>query len=94
MDLPTDQGSALTSSTLCCTVRQLDRRQPQGGPAVLAYVRSHGSNRMIELNSICSPAQRPHLFAVGGGDPWLRVYDRRMTSSIGRAKVQPPSLDI
>ncbi|KAK9903580.1 hypothetical protein WJX75_009241 [Coccomyxa subellipsoidea] len=69
------------------TVRQLDRRQPQGGPAVLAYVRSHGSNRMIELNSICSPAQRPHLFAVGGGDPWLRVYDRRMTSSIGRAKV-------
>ena len=35
----------------------------------------------LELHSICSPAAAPHLFAVGGGDAWLRVYDRRMAGS-------------
>ncbi|BDA50285.1 probable DDB1- and CUL4-associated factor 6 [Coccomyxa sp. Obi] len=69
------------------TVRQLDRRQPRGAPAVMTYVRSRGGNRMMELNSICSPAQRPHLFAVGGGDPYVRLYDRRATSARGHAQV-------
>lgn len=71
----------------CCAVRQLDRRQPRGAPAVMTYVRSRSGNRMMELNSICSPAQRPHLFAVGGGDPYLRLYDRRATSARGHARV-------
>lgn len=87
LETPRHDVIKVTSCTLRCAVRQLDRRQPSGGPAVLVYVRSHGGNRMMELNSICSPAQRPDLFAVGGGDPWLRVFDRRVTSSVGRVKV-------
>lgn len=55
----------------------------------MTYVRSRGGNRMMELNSICSPAQRSHLFAVGGGDPYLRLYDRRATSARGNAQVRP-----
>ena len=41
----------------------------------------------VDLNSIDTPASKPHLFAVGGSDTWLRVYDRRMTAGHGSVKV-------
>ena len=73
-----------------CAVRQIDRREPLGGPRCLVDVMSRqdssasarplGARRRlrVSLNSIDAPASKPHLFAVGGSDPWLRVYDRRM----------------
>ena len=73
-----------------CAVRQIDRREPLGGPHCLVNVtnrpdgsasaRTLGARRRlrVSLNSIDAPASKPHLFAVGGSDPWLRVYDRRM----------------
>ena len=73
-----------------CAVRQIDRREPQGGARRLVDVTSRqdspasarppGPRRRLKvsLNSIDAPASKPHLFAVGGSDPWLRVYDRRM----------------
>ena len=76
-----------------CAVRQIDRREPLGGPRCLvdvmsrqassASARSLGPRRRlrVSLNSIDAPASKPHLFAVGGSDPWLRVYDRRMAGS-------------
>ena len=45
----------------------------------------------VDLNSIDSPASRPHIFAVGGSDTWLRMYDRRMTSSNGDVQVRRTS---
>ena len=42
----------------------------------------------VDLNSIDSPASKPHLFAVGGSDTWLRMYDRRMTSSDGNVQAR------
>jgi hypothetical protein len=43
----------------------------------------------VDLNSLDSPASKPHIFAVGGSDTWLRMYDRRMTSSDGDVQVRP-----
>ena len=74
-------------------MRQIDRREPLGGPRCLvdvtsrqdssASARSLGGRRRlgVSLNSIDAPASKPHLFAVGGSDPWLRIYDRRMAGS-------------
>ena len=42
----------------------------------------------VDLNSIDSPAAKPHLFAVGGSDTWLRLYDRRMTSGDGNVQAR------
>lgn len=52
-----------------------------GAAAAAAQVRSRHRGLYMDLNSICTPSQAPHLFAVGGGDPWMRIYDRRMASS-------------
>jgi len=79
-------------------VRQIDRRDP-GHPCTLVEVvsrdcgpiapRAFGRLRrlLVDLNSIDSPLSRPHLFAVGGSDTWLRMYDRRMTASDGGVEV-------
>ena len=87
---------------MVCAVRQIDRRDP-GRPQVLVDVMSRpaepasASHRplsrylrrlAVDLNSIDSPASKPHIFAVGGSDTWLRVYDRRMTSSNGEVQVE------
>lgn len=84
-------------------VRQIDRRDPSH-PSTLVEVVSRGDNsapalrtlylsrRAVDLNSIDAPASKPHLFAVGGSDTWLRVYDRRMAAGRGSVKVlNPPS---
>lgn len=80
-------------------VRQIDRRDPSH-PCTLVDVMSRGGDSSsllralgrlrrlaVDLNSIDTPASKPHLFAVGGSDTWLRVYDRRMTASHGSVKV-------
>ena len=55
------------------------------GNLTAAQVRSRHRGLYMDLNSICTPSLAPHLLAVGGGDPWMRVYDRRMASSSATA---------
>ena len=82
----------------------IDRREPQGaarrladvttreGSAACLGVRRPRRRLKVSLNSIDAPASKPHLFAVGGSDPWLRVYDRRMTGATTLPKVRAPAL--
>jgi len=42
----------------------------------------------VEAHSIAAPEHRPWLLAVGGADPLLRVYDRRVGYSTGPIKVR------
>ena len=86
-------------------VRQIDRRDPlhpstlvdlmpravDPAFALRAVHRSRQAVMPVDLNSIDSPASKPHLFAVGGSDTWLRVYDRRMAAGHGSVKVRFPS---
>ena len=73
------------------TVREYDVRSKEGrGPSsqsaatVLLSVGSDGSP--VEIKSLAINPRRSHLIAVGCGDPFLRIYDRRMLS-----KCPPPS---
>ena len=84
---------------MACAVRQLDRRDPLH-PCILVDVTSRSADSSmprslgrlmrtaVDLNSIDSPSSKPHLFAVGGSDTWVRVYDRRMTASNGGVRVR------
>jgi len=69
-------------------VRQIDRRQPGGAPQALAALKHHLTGNYVEAHSIAAPEHRPWLFAVGGADPLLRVYDRRVGYSTGPIKVR------
>ena len=72
-------------------VRQIDRRQPGGAPQALAVLKHLRTGNLVEAHSIAAPAHRPWLLAVGGSDPLLRVYDRRVGYSAGpiKARDQP-----
>jgi hypothetical protein len=101
--LRSDHACRVMMKPLVGAVRQIDRRDPRR-PQVLVEVMSRPAEPAsgphqplsrylrrlaVDLNSIDSPASKPHLFAVGGSDTWLRVYDRRMTSSDGTVQVCP-----
>ncbi|KAK9835390.1 hypothetical protein WJX81_006845 [Elliptochloris bilobata] len=67
-------------------VRQIDRRQAGGAPQALAALKHHLTGNLVEAHSIAAPSHRPWLLAVGGSDPLLRVFDRRVGYSVGPIK--------
>ena len=70
-------------------VRQIDRRQAGGAPQALAALKHHLTGNLVEAHSIAAPSHRPWLLAVGGSDPLLRVFDRRVGYSAGPIKARP-----
>ncbi len=70
-------------------VRQIDRRQAGGAPQALAALKHHLTGNLVEAHSIAAPAHRPWLLAVGGSDPLLRVFDRRVGYAAGPIKARP-----
>lgn len=42
----------------------------------------------VEINSISISERNPHMFVIGGGDPNVRIYDRRMTASGHHSRLQ------
>lgn len=40
--------------------------------------RMHRRNRTVDINSISINPLNPDLFICAGGDPYVRLYDRRM----------------
>ena len=71
---------------MCNAVYEFDRRLP-ANQARLVAILWEGASKKAEANSICSPARKPHLIAVGGGDGRLRVFDRRMQSAVANNEV-------
>ena len=55
----------------------------------LAALKHHLTGNLVEAHSIAAPGHRPWLLAVGGSDPLLRVFDRRVGYSAGPIKVRP-----
>jgi WD repeat-containing protein 42A len=69
------------------TARQFDLRQKEKHDIVadLSHAKSGGVRRTcIELNSVDFNPVNPNYFIIGGNDPYIRLYDRRMPfSSMG-----------
>ncbi|PNW77166.1 hypothetical protein CHLRE_10g425050v5 [Chlamydomonas reinhardtii] len=66
-------------------VRQYDTRQPNQdkweSPTVLVQVRD--GHKTIQVKSLDINKAHPHLLAVAGSDPQIRLYDRRKLSTGG-----------
>lgn len=76
---------------LCChAVFEFDRRAPPSEARLLAILWDAVSIK-AEANSICSPARKPWLIAVGGSDGRVRLYDRRMASDKSAKEAQVSS---
>ena len=55
----------------------------------LAALKHHLTGNLVEAHSIAAPGHRPWLLAVGGSDPLLRVFDRRVGYRAGPIKARP-----
>lgn len=75
-------GCASADGARVGTVRTFDLREGRPQRTLLDLHRLRGYH--YELNSIHASEQRPHLFAVGGGDQVCRVFDRRWISPANR----------
>lgn len=71
-------------------VFEFDRRAPPSEARLLAILWDAVSIK-AEANSICSPARKPWLIAVGGSDGRVRLYDRRMASDKSAKEAQVSS---
>ncbi|GAX80027.1 hypothetical protein CEUSTIGMA_g7466.t1 [Chlamydomonas eustigma] len=75
------------------TVRKWDMREPTAPSAhvlqtrsLLVEQRSERSGRSglrVAVNSVAVDPLQPHIFATGGSDPLVRVYDMRMLQKVG-----------
>eukprot|EP00198_Chlamydomonas_reinhardtii_P013232 XP_001702569.1 predicted protein [Chlamydomonas reinhardtii] len=72
-------------------VRQYDTRQPNQdkweSPTVLVQVRD--GHKTIQVKSLDINKAHPHLLAVAGSDPQIRLYDRRKLSTGGASPLCP-----
>lgn len=72
---------ALTLRMLCLPCRSTAAQRDYSSPNVLLEVR--GKGRHVELKSMAINRVRPHQLAVGAGDQYVRIYDRRMMAPGG-----------
>eukprot|EP00899_Mesostigma_viride_P026508 jgi/Mesvir1/7041/Mv26570-RA.1 len=73
-----------------CTVRSIDLRAPHASCNASAWREGEGANVLVDLrpgptrvriNSLSLSRGNPHHLVVAGGDPFVRVYDRRMLTA-------------
>lgn len=61
-----------------CVVYSIDVRQPKAAHKLLINKKETGNK--VKVHCVAADPTNDNLFCTAGGDPYLRIYDRRKVS--------------